>query len=94
LIRYFFKLPERNVFLHIIVPILGVAVLAYPLWSSAQPNQAYPYNLVPIVVLVWLVIGIAVYFYFRVKSPEKLTALGAFLAEDTSAEALDSSDAR
>jgi amino acid transporter len=86
LIRYFFKLPERNIFLHIILPILGILVLAYPLWSAAQPNQTYPYNLVPIVVLVWLVIGLVTYFYFRAKSPEKLSALGAFLAEDGSLE--------
>jgi len=86
LIRYFFRLPERNVFVHIILPILGVAVLAYPLWATVQPGQAYPYNWVPIIVLAWLVIGIVTYFYFRARSPEKLTALGSFLAEDASAE--------
>ncbi|WP_274532112.1 APC family permease [Ktedonobacter racemifer] len=86
LIRYFFGLPERNVFAHIILPLLGVAVLVYPLWATVQPGQAYPYNWVPIIVLAWLVIGIATYFYFHVKSPEKLTALGSFLAEDASAE--------
>lgn len=86
LIRYFFRLPERNIFVHVIVPILGVAVLVYPLWAVAQPGQAYPLNLVPIIVLIWLALGIAAYFYYRVKSPEKLSALGSFLAEDASTE--------
>jgi amino acid transporter len=86
LIRYFSKLPERNVFLHIVLPILGVAVLMYPLWSAAQPGQIFPYNWVPIVVLAWLVIGVVTYFYFRAKSPEKLNALGSVLAEDISAK--------
>ncbi len=89
LIRYFFKLPQRNWFLHIVVPILGVLALAYPLWSVAQPNQSYPYNLVPYIVLAWLIIGVIVFFYFRATAPQKLTALGSFLAEENSSDAED-----
>lgn len=86
LIRYFFTLPERNIFLHIVVPILGIAALVYPLWAVVQPGQAYPYNLVPIVTIVWIALGVLIYFYFRAKAPEKLSALGAFLAEDSPSE--------
>ncbi|HVB75393.1 MAG TPA: APC family permease [Ktedonobacteraceae bacterium] len=86
LIRYFFRLPERNWFLHIVVPILGIAALAYPLWSVAQPGQAYPYNLVPYIAIGWIVLGLITYFYFRAKSPDKLTKLGAFLAEENLSE--------
>lgn len=86
LIRYFFRLPERNWLLHIIIPILGVAALAYPLWAVAQPGQAYPYNLVPYIVIAWLVVGVITYVYFRTSAPEKLTALGSFLAEDSPSE--------
>ncbi len=86
LIRYFFRLPERNWLLHVIIPILGVAALAYPLWAVAQPGQQYPYNLVPYIVITWLVLGVITYMYFRARAPEKLTALGAFLAEDNPSE--------
>jgi amino acid transporter len=86
LIRYFFRLPERNVLLHIVIPILGVLALAYPLWAVAQPGQTYPYNLVPIIAIVWLVLGLATYLYFRATAPQKITALGAFLAEDNPSE--------
>ncbi len=86
LIRYFFRLPERNWLLHIVIPILGVAALAYPLWAVAQPGQAFPYNLVPYIVIAWVVLGIITFVYLRVKSPEKLTALGSFLAEDNPSE--------
>ncbi|HEY6409102.1 MAG TPA: hypothetical protein VIY29_16705, partial [Ktedonobacteraceae bacterium] len=82
----FFRLPERNWLLHIVIPILGVAALAYPLWAVAQPGQAFPYNLVPYIVIAWIVLGIITYAYFRVKAPEKLTALGSFLAEDNPSE--------
>ena len=83
LIRFFFRLPERNIITHIIVPILGVLALAYPLWSVAQPGQTYPYNLVPWVVLAWIVVGAIAYIYFRIKAPEKLTAVGSFLADES-----------
>ena len=86
LIRYFWKLPERNVLTHIILPILGVIVLAYPLWSTAQPGQAFPYNLIIIIVVVWIVLGIIAYLYLRSTAPEKLKAVGSFLAEENVAE--------
>jgi amino acid transporter len=86
LIRYYFAQPERNLFLHIILPILGVLALAYPLWSVAQPGQNFPLNLVPIIVVVWIVAGAGTYIYFRQQAPEKLNAVGAFLAEESPAE--------
>ncbi|HWZ17466.1 MAG TPA: APC family permease [Ktedonobacteraceae bacterium] len=86
LIRYFFGLPERNWLLHIVIPILGVAALAYPLWAVAQPGQVFPYNLVPYIVIAWIVLGIITFVYFRVKAPEKLAVLGSFLAEDNPSE--------
>jgi amino acid transporter len=86
LIRYFFNLPERNWFFHIVIPVLGVAALAYPLWSIAQPGQSYPYNLVLYITIIWIVLGLVVYFYFRARSPEKLTAVGSFLAEENLSE--------
>lgn len=86
LIRYYFTLPERNLLLHIVIPILGVVALAYPLWAVAQPGQAYPYNLVPYIVIAWLIIGLVTYLYFRARAPEKLGAVGSFLAEDNPSE--------
>ncbi len=82
LIRYFWRKSERRIVTHIAVPILGVLALAYPLYSVSAPGQTFPYNLVPIVVAVWIVAGIALYFYYRYKSPEKIAALGSFVAED------------
>jgi amino acid transporter len=82
LIRYFWRKPERNVLTHIVLPVLGVLALAYPLYAVGQPGQSYPYNLVPYVVLVWLVAGVGLFLYYRAKSPEKIAALGTFIAED------------
>ncbi len=82
LIRYFRRVGAFNAFSHGLIPALGVAALAYPLWSTGQPGQASPYNLVPYVVLVWLVVGLATFLYLRTRAPEKLAAVGSFLADD------------
>lgn len=82
LIRFFWRRADRSVVKHILIPALGVLVLAYPLYSVSDPRQAYPYNLVPIVVLVWIVLGTALFIYYKAKSPEKIAAIGAFVAEE------------
>jgi amino acid transporter len=82
LIRYFWRRNDRKVFTHIVVPILGVIALAYPLYAVSTPGQAWPYNLVPFVVLAWIVAGVILFLRYRAKSPEKIAALGSFIAED------------
>lgn len=82
LIRYFGNRPNRNLFLHVIAPILGTLGLIYPLWSTVAPGQAYPYNLVPYIVGLYLVVGIGAYFYLRQRAPEKLGAFGSVVADE------------
>jgi amino acid transporter len=82
LVRFFWRDPERSILKHVVAPILGILALAYPLWSTAKPGQAYPYNLVFWIVLGWVVVGLFAYYYLRAKSPEKLAAVGRVLAED------------
>jgi amino acid transporter len=81
-IRYFWRMPRRGVVTHVVVPALGVVSLAYPLYSVAAPGQLYPYNLVPVIVGVWLLAGAALHHYYRAKSPEKIAAIGAFITAD------------
>ena len=82
LIRFYSGRRERNTLLHVVVPVLGVLALAYPLWAVAQPGQDYPFNLVPILVLLWLLIGVAIYAYLRVRDPQRLDDAGAVLVEE------------
>lgn len=82
LIRYFWKRSDRNTIKHIIIPVLGVLAMAYPLWSVAKPGQSWPYSLVPWIVLAWLVLGTILFLVYRSNSPEKIAAIGTFVAED------------
>jgi amino acid transporter len=82
LIRYFWKLPERNIMKHVILPLLGVVAFLYPLWSVAKPGQSWPYNLVFWIVVGWIVVGIGLFLYFRKNAPERIAALGTFVADE------------
>ena len=80
-IRYFWRVPKRSRIAHVIVPALSVVSLAYPLYSVTAPGQVFPYNLVPLVVLCWIVAGVVLYYYYRAKSPEKIAAIGTFVPD-------------
>jgi amino acid transporter len=82
LIRYFWRSKERRILTHVIVPVLGVLALAYPLYEVGNFTQPYPFNLVPFVVIAWIAAGVGLYLYYRVKSPQKIAALGSFVTEE------------
>jgi amino acid transporter len=82
LIKFYWGAPDYNIWRHMVAPIIGTAVLIYPLYETVKPGQSFPYNHVSEVVIAWIVIGLIVFFYLLNKSPEKLAALGATMATD------------
>jgi amino acid transporter len=46
---------EFKVFRHLVVPLIGVAAMAWPLWGLVQPGQPWPFNTFP-----WIVLGIII----------------------------------
>ena len=81
LIRYFYHHKNFNVILHVVFPILGIVGLIYPLWETVIPGQAFPYNLVPYIVGLYILWGLGTYVYLR-RSPEKLAAFGSVVLEE------------
>jgi amino acid transporter len=51
---------EFNWIYHFVFPVGTSLILLYSVYASFNPLPAYPYNLTPVVVGAWLVIGIAV----------------------------------
>ncbi|MEY2554190.1 MAG: hypothetical protein QOC57_2050, partial [Ilumatobacteraceae bacterium] len=82
LIVFYWGKPDFHVWRHLIAPVIGTAVLIYPLFEMAKPGQPFPYNHVSQIVIAWALIGFAVYAYLKKKSPDKLAALGATMATD------------
>jgi amino acid transporter len=63
---------EVNVFLHLVVPILGAILFCFPLYFSVVPLPPYPVVLAPFIALGWLVLGLVVLAVLRSKRPEAL----------------------
>ena len=65
---------------HLIVPILGIALLipaflgvlgglTIPLLDIKLDPLATPYDIVPLIVLIWMVLGVVAYFVLRSRTP-------------------------
>ena len=63
---------------HLIIPFIVVVVLIVALVYSVYPAPAYPLNYLPLIILIWTMIGFAVYFYMKKKHPEEMSKLGEF----------------
>ena len=71
---------ELNPFLNIVVPILGILIFIPVLLAAfgidfgglGISSLTYPANLAPWVVLVWLALGVVLFAYLSVRSPERI----------------------
>jgi amino acid transporter len=45
---------------HLLFPIIGILLLALPLYTSVYPAPEFPFNLAPYIIIAWVIIG-AVY---------------------------------
>src|SRR3954454_19813553 len=76
-IRFLFITARRAPLWQVIVPIIGIAFLAYTIWKNID-GTSFPYNRFPIVVGVWLLVGLGITFAF----PALTRRIGEALARD------------
>jgi amino acid transporter len=91
-----FYLRERradfNPIKHLIVPILGVVLLipaflgvlgglTIPILDIDLDPLAQPFDIVPLLVLIWMVLGVVAYFVLRSRTPDALTRVGDVMTE-------------
>ncbi len=94
-IGYFAKhrKAERNLILHVLIPILGLAFLVPGFLSVAGitgiPGFGFvaaltaPMSYAPWAMLVWMVLGIGVLFWLRSKSPKAIEAVADIHLDET-----------
>jgi amino acid transporter len=80
-IRYLFISARRAPIYEIVVPVLGIAFLLYTLDKNVF-GVAFPYDRFPIVVAIWLLIGLAIVL----ATPGMAARIGASLARDEGLE--------
>src|SRR3984957_507342 len=49
---------RKNIWLWVVVPVIGVAVLAVPVWGDLRPGQPSPYNILPLLTLGLIALGV------------------------------------
>jgi amino acid transporter len=81
---YFWKFQrsEFHWFKHIIVPLIGVAVLALPIWGFFAPGQPTPYNYFGWIFVGLLVLSAAWGAYVSLKRKEAVKRLGTMVADE------------
>jgi len=81
--------PRYNLILHGLVPIVGFLIFGLAVyasvWSGSVPPP--PYNVVPYVALVWLIIGVGALLYLRSNFPQRIDQIGSILGEEGGEEA-------
>jgi hypothetical protein len=76
-IRYLFIRARRAPLYEIVVPLVGIAFLIYTLYKNVQ-GVAFPYSRFPLVVGIWLAIGLAIV----VATPRLASRIGESLARE------------
>lgn len=71
-----------SVLKHVLVPVVGLALGAFALYTSVYPAPPMPFDLAPYIMLVWIVIGIVVVGIMARRQPSRVQLLGQVLSEE------------
>jgi amino acid transporter len=75
---------RKNPWLWVVVPVIGVAVLAVPVWGDLRPGQASPYNILPWLTLGLIGLGLIYALVLGAVRPQALKRAPALLEGDES----------
>jgi amino acid transporter len=75
---------EFSLVRHGILPIVASIIMLLPIYGLLWPVPAYPNNLVPYIMLAWIVIGGIYLFVISNRRPELLDAMGRAMVEEES----------
>lgn len=77
---------HKNAWLWVVTPVIGVAVLAIPIWGDLRPGQPSPYNTLPWLTLLLIAVGVVYAAVLSVFRPAVLQRAPALLEGEESAE--------
>ncbi len=77
---------RKNPFLWVVVPVIGLVVLAIPVWGDLHPGQGAPYNALPWLTIGLVALGIVYTAVLAIARPNTLAQAPALLE---GAEALE-----
>ena len=75
---------RKNVGLWVVTPVIGIIVLAIPIWGDLRPGQPSPYNALPWLTLGLVAVGVVYAAVLAVARPAVLKRAPALLEGDES----------
>jgi amino acid transporter len=66
-----------------VLPVIAGLLMLLPIYGLLFPVPAYPNNLVPYIVLIWLALGVVYLLIMARRRPEVIEAMGRVMVEDT-----------
>jgi amino acid transporter len=84
-IRYFWRhhRAEFSVLRHGVLPAVGSVLMLLPIYGLLWPVPSWPYNLVPYILLAWVLIGIGYFVHVRRHRPAVVEAMGRVWEADS-----------
>ena len=70
---------RKSFWLWVVVPLIGIVVLAIPLWGDLRPGQPSPYNVLPWLTLGLIAVGIIYQYVLGKLRPDALANAPALL---------------
>lgn len=67
---------------HVAVPLVGIVLGFFALYTSVIPVPPAPFNLTPYIMLVWIVVGVLVVAVMSKRQPDQVQHLGQVLSEE------------
>jgi amino acid transporter len=73
---------RKNVWTWVVTPVIGVLVLAIPVWDDLRPGQPTPYNYLPWLTLVLIAAGVVYMLVLQAARPRVIENAAALLEGD------------
>jgi amino acid transporter len=70
---------RSKIWLQLVTPIVGIVVLAIPIYGDLQPGQAAPYNSLPYLTVGLVAVGVAYALYLAWRKPDVMRRAPALL---------------
>ena len=58
------------------LPIAGSLLLLLPIYGQLWPIPAWPYDLVPYLIVAWIIGGVGYFLYLKSRKPAMVEAMG------------------
>jgi amino acid transporter len=73
---------EFNVVKHGVLPVVGILLMAIPVYGLVWPVPAFPFNVMPYIVGVWIVVAYLIAVWLERNRPSELREAGRILGSE------------